>query len=56
MASYSSMQTMNNTWLLTGWEHGYEHDATWAQPYMAENVMYVNTRPVNAAPDSHISI
>jgi len=41
MASYSSMQTMNNT-LAANWGGNMDMSTmpTWAQPYMAENVMY----------------
>jgi plastocyanin len=44
MASYSSMQTMNNS-MAANWGSGMDMSAmpTWAMPYMAANVMYTRT-------------
>jgi len=44
MASYTNMQTMNNT-MAANWGSNMDMSAmpAWAQPYMAQNVMYTRT-------------
>jgi len=44
MGSYTNMQTMNNT-MASSWGSGMDMSAmpSWAQPYMAQNVMYTRT-------------